>query len=139
MKDSSYNDDANLVHVIIYSILTFLTLLFHESTTSIFITVPQYIIVIYYLFKDVEKAFKIHIIFSLTCLAIPYSSITDPGISYSLYNYSKLKAVGPISFSLIISLLILLKLLVIKKFKIILQVKDRLFRNLELILIYFLI
>ncbi|WP_294958181.1 hypothetical protein [uncultured Flavobacterium sp.] len=85
-------------NIILYILLIIGNSLTHEKITGIFVSFPEIITVIYFLFRGkTEKAFFFHIVFTITCLAIPFSQITNPEDShYGLFNYSKLKLLGPI-------------------------------------------
>lgn len=121
--------------VILYTLITFIAIRFHESPLGLLLTFPQCLLVLYYLLKcNLLEAYKWHLVFSLTCLAIPFSSITDPGESYALYNYSKFKLIGPLSLSLLISCAILFVAIFQKK-KIVFP--NNLFTRLNKLLLYF--
>ena len=45
--------------------------------------------------RNIVSAYKWHMIFSLIYIAIPFSSLTEPEVSYVLYNYTKFKLTGP--------------------------------------------
>ncbi|GEM_PF-1752589 len=121
--------------VISLTLLTFFNFITHEKSIGIIISIPQIILVTYFLFTNrTKEAYVWHVIFSLTCIAIPFSSITAPGQGeYSLYNYSKLKLFGPIGFSQLLTMLFFLKLLPIKSK----LSKESLFRLLEKMLLFF--
>jgi hypothetical protein len=70
----------------------------HEKITGILISFPEFLAVIYLLFTSkTEKAFFFHIVFTISCLAIPFSQIINPEEShFGLFNYSKLKLIGPV-------------------------------------------
>lgn len=120
--------------VIVYTLITFIAIRFHESPLGLLLTFPQCLLVFYYLLKcNLLEAYKWHLVFSLTCLAVPFSSITDPGQNYALYNYSKFKLVGPVSLSLLISCIIL-TIAIFHKKKIVFP--NNLFTQLNKLLIY---
>ncbi|PRZ21003.1 hypothetical protein [Flavobacterium granuli] len=85
-------------YVVLYILLIIGNSLTHEKITGILISFPEIIAVIYLLFTSkTEKAFFFHIVFTISCLAIPFSQITNPEEShYGLFNYSKLKLIGPV-------------------------------------------
>ncbi|MDM8336361.1 hypothetical protein [Mediterranea massiliensis] len=102
--------------VAIYTLITFVAIISHEKSIGLLLTLPQYLFVSYYLLKqNFVEAYKWHLIFSLTCLSVPFSSLTDPGLNYTLYNYSKIKLVGPVSLSLLMSCFILFGVLINKR------------------------
>jgi hypothetical protein len=96
--------------------LILINFLFHETPYNLIVSIPQIIIVGLFAIKgNYNKAFLYHIIFTLTCSAIPSSQIAEPGeYLYTLSNYSKLKIYGPISFSSILFIIIFLSVLVNK-------------------------
>lgn len=118
--------------VLLFTIITFFAIITHESVSGLILTIPQLFFILYLLYhKKILEAYKWHIIFSLTCIAIPFSSIIAPGIAYELFNYSKLKLIGPVSVSLIITLMIL-SYTIINHYKFV--ISDKLFYNLCLLL-----
>lgn len=92
MNDFSYK------YVVLYILLIIGNSLTHEKISGILISFPEIIVVIYLLFTSkTEKAFFFHIVFTISCLAIPFSQIINPEEShYGLFNYSKLKLIGPV-------------------------------------------
>ncbi|MDN3671919.1 hypothetical protein QWY99_02410 [Flavobacterium branchiarum] len=92
MSEFSYRN------IVLYILLIIGNSLTHEKITGILVSFPEIIAVVYFISKgNTEKAFFFHIVFTITCLAIPFSQITNPEDShYGLFNYSKLKLIGPI-------------------------------------------
>ena len=107
MSNSVYFKNYLVKDVFLFTILTFINLLTHETLYGSLISIPQFIFILFLIFTNrTEKAFKYHIIFTLTCLAIPFSQIIEPGAKeYGLYNYSKFKLFGPVGVFHIISIL----------------------------------
>ncbi|WP_394494196.1 hypothetical protein [Shewanella sp. ENK2] len=91
----------NKTHVYCF-LLTIVNLIFHESPLGLIISVPQIIFMCFLLVtnKEYDKILYFHIMFVFTTLAIPYSQLTNPGEgSMDMYNYSRLKLLGPLAFS----------------------------------------
>jgi hypothetical protein len=90
--------DFSYFHVLLFVTFTVLNLLTHEKYIGVLISIPQFIIVFVLIIQNkLEKAFLYHLIFTLTCLAVPFSQLVNPGaVEFGLYNYSKLKIFGPV-------------------------------------------
>lgn len=90
--------DFSYFHVFLFVTFTVLNLLTHEKYIGALISIPQFIIVFVLIIQNkLEKAFLYHLIFTLTCLAVPFSQLVNPGaVEFGLYNYSKLKIFGPV-------------------------------------------
>ncbi len=92
--------EYSVKEILLYCLFVFLNLITHETKLALLVSIPQILFVIGLLILNrTEKAFFYHLIFTITCLAIPFSQITNPGESlYGLYNYSKLKIIGPLGY-----------------------------------------
>lgn len=92
MKEFSYKN------IVFYTFLIIGNSLTHEKISGLCLSIPEILVVIYLLSKGkTENAFFFHLVFTITCLAIPFSQITNPDDAhYGLFNYSKLKILGPI-------------------------------------------
>lgn len=100
MREFSYKN------ILLYTILIIANSVTHEKISGLFISLPQIVIVVFLLLKGkTDKAFLLHLVFTITCLAIPFSQIINPEESqYGLFNYSKLKLLGPVGVFHIIML-----------------------------------
>lgn len=105
MKEFSY------VNIVFYILLIVANSLTHEKLSGLLVSLPEIIIVVSLLLRNkIEKAFFWHLVFTITCLAIPFSQITNPeDAHYGLFNYSKLKLVGPVGVYHLILLLLFFK------------------------------
>lgn len=110
MKEFSY------LNVLLFILLIIGNSLTHEKIIGLFISLPQFIFILLLLFTNrLRKAFFWHLIFTVTCLAIPFSQITNPDdVQFGLFNYSKLKLLGPIGVYHVILLVFFLKSIRIK-------------------------
>lgn len=92
--------------------LTSFNLIFHESRLALLVSIPQIFYILYMLACNhkYEKLVFYHLLFTFTTLAIPYSQLTSPGdVNSGLYNYSRLKLLGPIAVSQCLLILILMR------------------------------
>ena len=89
-------------------ILVFVNLNTVGSRLNLIITIPQVLYIIYLLInKNTSKAILYHILFVVTCI----SATSSAGMSdemMTIYSYSRIKLIGPVGLSYIISILILL-------------------------------
>ncbi|WP_264404133.1 hypothetical protein [Vibrio owensii] len=83
----------------------------HETIYAVILTLPQAMFMLYLMAKqrDYEKILFFHFLFVFTTLAVPYSQLTSPGDSEGgLYNYSRLKLIGPLALSQLMMILVLM-------------------------------
>ncbi len=107
-REFSYKD------VFVYLTFTLFNLLTHESYLNLLLSLPQIICVLVLIFKGkYRKAFFYHLLFTITCLAVPFSYADKSGdVNFiGLFNYSKLKLFGPIGvYHVILTLLVFLNI-----------------------------
>ena len=110
MRRAGLNKEFSTKGVLFFITLIFFNLLTHETAWNLLISIPQFCWVLtLLLLRKTQKAFFYHLVFSVTCLAIPFSQLTNPGESiYGLFNYSKLKIIGPLAYYHLISIAIFL-------------------------------
>ena len=92
-------------------ILTSINLVFHETVFSLLLAIPQIILIFYLIVsqKDYDKVVYFHVMFLFTTLAVPYSQLTNPGdAGAGLFNYSRLKLIGPLAVSQFLMVTILM-------------------------------
>jgi hypothetical protein len=128
MKEFSY---LNIIFFIILIVGNSLT---HEKITGLLISLPQFLLIFYLLLtNNLRKAFFWHLVFTITCLAIPFSQITNPDdVQFGLFNYSKLKLLGPIGVYHVVLLIFFLKSITLK----VSLPRNSLFYSLYRVLIY---
>lgn len=114
------------LYVGIYFFLFIWNIIFRESAVGLLITIPQYLIVLFFLFirKNYRKACFFHLLFIVLSLDGTSSLLGGEGGAVVMYSYAKLKVVGSIGFNHLIG--IFLWLCVKLKFPII-GYKDSLF------------
>lgn len=102
------NKEYKVLDVLLYILLIVVNLGTHETSWGLIVSIPQILFVLTLIaLNKTEKAFFYHLIFTITCLAIPFSQITNPGESqYGLFNYSKLKIIGPLAYYHVITFII---------------------------------
>lgn len=100
MEKNNKADYFSYLEVFLFTLLITCNLLTHEKVSGLLIAIPEFTFVfVLLLLKKTEKAFIYHLIFSITCFAIPFSQIENPGqTEFGLFNYSKLKLIGPLGF-----------------------------------------
>ena len=91
-------------------IVILLNLLTIGSPLNVVVTIPQYVVVLYFLItKQVDKALLWHLTFIVTSISsFTAAELSDAGQSLAIYNYARLKLVGPVGLSYLISILIFL-------------------------------
>lgn len=99
--------------VILFSCLSLFNILTLGSTINLVVTIPELLIVVSVLFldKNPQRAIILHSIFVLTCVsALNAIGIVEDDSRYVvIYSYSRLKFFGPIGFSYVIWIMILIK------------------------------
>lgn len=102
--------EYNTKHIAFFVVLIVLNSITHEHILGAIIAIPQYIFVINMLLSGKpEMAFYYHLLFTITCLPMPFSTYANPDVITSgLYNYSKFKLINPVGvFHLILFLFII--------------------------------
>lgn len=101
-----FSNSRTIVLLVLFTLLETINIVFMESSLNLILTVPQIIIVLYYLYakNDLYTAFLLHIIFILTGL-----DATSGSSEMQLMSYAKVKLFGPLTMSYIILGLIWLR------------------------------
>lgn len=95
--------------VLIMCVLEIGNMVFMESSLNMLICIPEYIIVLYFLFSNsIGNALLLHIVFALTTFSVSFALHDE-----ALMSYSSLKLIGPFTIAYII--LGLIWLMVISK------------------------
>lgn len=128
--------------VLIYTVIMIFNSIFNISPVELILTIPQFILVIFFMFKDIDKAVFLHIIFLLT--SNDYWVLDSTGTGYLdvfPYTYAKLKLVSNISFSSLLTLVMIAYILITNGTRILSNVwhSKILFAKFYRLLIYFLI
>lgn len=94
-----FSNSRTIVLLVLFTLLETINIVFMESSLNLLLTVPQIIIVLYYLYakNDLYTAFLLHIIFILTGL-----DATSGSSEMQLMSYAKVKLFGPLTMSYII-------------------------------------
>ena len=99
--------------VILFSVLSLMNILTLGSTTNLLVTIPEIILVIVVLFTDnnPQRAIILHSVFVLTCVsALNAIGLVEDDTRYIvIFSYSRLKFIGPLGFSYLIWIMILIK------------------------------
>lgn len=112
MNASGNRLNFNYSTVFITLVITFLNLVTHETVSALFISIPEiaFMVLLFLTNSSIHKIFYYHLVFTFTTFSIPFSQIINPGeVEYGLFNYSKLKLIGPLSVSQVILIFILIK------------------------------
>lgn len=89
-----YKTGKLLLLILVFALIEITNIIFAGTPLNLIITVPQLLIVVYYIIKqDYKKAFLLHMVF--IALSFDATSILTEN---ALFSYGKLKLVGPISF-----------------------------------------
>lgn len=94
--------------ILLYSIIILGNIVTIGSTLNLIISIPEFIYVFYLLFKNqIDKALFYHIVFVITSI----SATNAAGMEIDntlLYSYARLKIIGPIGASYLMSIILLL-------------------------------
>lgn len=100
-------------HTLLFTLLSLLNILTLGTTINLVVTIPELLIVIAILFLDdnPQRAIILNSIFILTCVSAlnAVGLVEDDSRYVVIYSYSRLKLIGPIGFSYVIWILILIK------------------------------
>lgn len=126
--------EYSIKHIALLVILIVLNSITHEHISGAVIAIPQFVFVVYLLLnRKTETAFYYHLIFTITCLPMPFTTFANPDVITSgLYNYSKFKLINPIG---IYHLILLLFIVVVLRKKSAIK-KDSLYYSLYKTLLY---
>ena len=83
----------------LYSFIILINILTLSNVANVILTIPQYIVVLYYLFKnDIKNSILFHFSFILLSLSAQRTLGMFGGddFSFSLYNYGTIKLIGPV-------------------------------------------
>ena len=102
---SFFSDKKLLLIIVLAFLLEMYNIIFMSSWLNILLTIPQVLVVLYYIVKnDIRSAFILHVFFYLTgCDA------TSASTEMQLLSYPEIKLVGPFTLSYIILGLLWLK------------------------------
>ena len=94
--------------ILFLGIIIFLNGLTNVTPLNLLISVPQFALVLYYILNNkIERAIFWHFMFFITSFTYYGDDCTTgAAISFTSYNYAKLKLIGPIGFSQIIAILL---------------------------------
>ena len=94
-----FSNGRTIVLLVLFTLFETINIVFMESSLNLILTVPQILIVLYYLYakNDLNTAFLLHVIFILTGL-----DATSGSSEMQLMSYAKVKLFGPLTMSYII-------------------------------------
>lgn len=125
--------------IIIYTLLIIFNMIFNISALNLLVTIPEFIIVLFFLFKNIDMAIFFHMLFLITSPTYYINNDSMMMIDITSFTYAKLKIIGNIPYSAIMSILIIIIILARYGYGNINKIRKekKLFYRMYLLLIYF--
>lgn len=107
-----YNHSAYYKFYFLFTIIVVVNIMTITSISTILVTLPEYIIVLYLFVKgDIKSSVLLHLVFISLSLSAEATLGMMEGEAFSLYNYAGIKLVGPVRASYALNIIYCLALL----------------------------